>query len=47
MIKKHEKVVEKPDFEKIKDQGVLVGPSYEFLFEGENEDYDEEYGDYI
>ncbi|MFT8320581.1 MAG: hypothetical protein ABF649_06715 [Bacillus sp. (in: firmicutes)] len=26
---------------------IQVGKAYDFLFEGENNDYDEEYGDYI
>jgi len=28
-------------------KGVVVGPAYSFLFEGENKDYDEQYKDYI
>lgn len=32
---------------KQKRNGVIVGEAYDFLFEGENNDYDEEYADYI
>lgn len=46
MMKNHKKIAEKKDIEVIKD-GIVVGSSYDFLFEGENNDYDEEYADYI
>lgn len=29
------------------DMGVLLGSAYDFLFEGENNEYDEEFRDYI
>ncbi|MGD6777998.1 hypothetical protein [Sutcliffiella horikoshii] len=28
-------------------KGIVVGPSFEFLFEEENNDYDEKYADHI
>lgn len=46
MMKNHKKIAEKKDIEVIKD-GIVVGSSYDFLFEGENNDFDEEYVDYI
>jgi hypothetical protein len=46
---KHKKIADKVEvIREDKDkQGVLVGPAYGFLFEGENKEYDEEYVDYI
>lgn len=34
----------KPDDKKI---GIIVGSAFDFLFEGENNEYDGEYKDYI
>lgn len=49
MVKNHKKIAEQPKPETTKgtDQQIIVGPAYDFLFEGENNDYDKEYGDYI
>lgn len=51
MIKNHKKIADdKVQFDEIKkdkENGVVVGTAYGFLFEGDNNDYDEEYGDYI
>ncbi|MEH6908871.1 hypothetical protein [Neobacillus drentensis] len=46
MIKNREKIADQAEFE-TENNGVKVGKAYEFLFEGENKDYDEEYADYI
>lgn len=49
MIKDHKKVADKKDHEIEERQtpGVIVGPAFDFLFEGENNEYDREYEDYI
>lgn len=49
MIKNREKIAEHAasDLEIVKEDGVKVGKAYDFLFEGENKEYDEEYADYI
>lgn len=49
MIKNHKKIADKVEIEVVKDEnkGIKVGGAYDFLFEGENKDYDEEYKDYI
>jgi hypothetical protein len=52
MIKdNHKKIADQVEFEVIrekdKDKGIVVGKAYDFLFEGENNEYDEEYADYI
>lgn len=49
MIKNHKKIADKPEIEEVKENknGVIVGSPYDFLFEGENNKYDEEYADYI
>ena len=47
MIKNREKIAEKEDNAMANEEGIKVGKAYDFLFEGENKDYDEEYADYI
>lgn len=52
MIKNREKIAEQKDTDVIKEDktrlGIVVGPSYDFLFEeGENEKYDDKYADFI
>jgi len=48
MIKNHKKIADKVEIEVVKEEDkIKVGPAYDFLFEGENKDYDEEYADYI
>ncbi|ERI07292.1 hypothetical protein [Aneurinibacillus aneurinilyticus] len=49
MIKNHKKVADKQGLEneETKTPGVLVGPAFDFLFEGENNEYEREYEDYI
>lgn len=50
MIKNREKIADQVELEVVKkanDNGIKVGKAYDFLFEGENKDYDEEYADYI
>jgi hypothetical protein len=45
------KIADQVEFEIIKEDkdkpAVIVGPAYGFLFEGENNDYDDEYKDFI
>lgn len=50
MKNNHKKIADKPEIEVIKEdkqKGIVVNPAYDFLFEGENNEYDEEYKDYI
>jgi hypothetical protein len=49
MIKNREKIADQVDSkDKEKDKpAVIVGPAYGFLFEGENNKYDDEYADFI
>ncbi|MBX4152307.1 hypothetical protein [Paenibacillus lautus] len=50
MIKDHKKVADQNENEiELTEQtpGVFVGPAFDFLFEGENNEYGREYEDYI
>jgi hypothetical protein len=50
MKKGHKKIADQVEIEVVKEnkgKGIVVNPAYDFLFEGENNDYDEEYKDYI
>ncbi|WP_166740136.1 hypothetical protein [Halalkalibacterium halodurans] len=51
MIRKRKKIANRPETLKEvttrEDEAIKVGKAYDFLFEGENNDYDEEYNDYI
>lgn len=49
MIKNRKKIADQDKFDVVKENenGIKVGKAYDFLFEGENNDYDEEYADYI
>lgn len=49
MIKNREKIADQVKKSEIvkEDDSVKVGKAYDFLFEGENNKYDDEYSDYI
>lgn len=51
MIKNRKKIADKVEVEVIREEkdkpGIIVGPAYDFLFEGEDNKYDEKYADYI
>ncbi|MGM0837251.1 MAG: hypothetical protein ACQEV7_13930 [Bacillota bacterium] len=47
MIRNREKISEQDEINEELKKGIVVGPSFEFLFEEENNNYDEKYADHI
>lgn len=41
------KRIKKKQLKNLKNKGIIVGKSFKFLFENENNDFDKEFKDYI